>query len=128
MPGGRNGRSGQDDDRRGEENGRREKSRSPHRANSSEGSLSIDDLKKIVADSITAQMPKVIIEASKVARENLTLDKDESAKALTAEVKKLKQSHENLTLVSEAATLKNDGMLSMLLMMFFQHHLLFMDA
>ena len=73
--------------------------------------IGLDDLKKIVADSITAQLPTVIIEASKVARENLTLDKDELAKALTAEVKKLKQSHKNLTLVSEAATLKSDGML-----------------
>ena len=111
MPDKRNGRRGEENERRGDGNGSREKSRSPHRTNSPESSLSIDDLKKIVADSITAQLPTVIIEASKVARENLTLDKDESAKALTAEVKKLKQSHKNLTLVSEAATLKNDGML-----------------
>ena len=97
--------------KQGEHSGGRSRSRSPHRAEPPQSTLSIDELKRIVADTITAQLPTVIIEASKVAREGLAMDKDESSKALTAEVKKLKQSHENLTLVSEAAALKSEGMI-----------------
>ena len=71
--------------------------------------LSVEDLKKLVSDSITSQLPTIIVEASKVARAGLSVDREDSAKQMAKEMKQLKQSHEDLATVSKAAALKSEG-------------------
>ena len=89
----------------------RSRSRSPVRQEepAAERVMTVDDLKQIVAETIAQQMPSMIIEASKVAKETISSDRDESGKAMAAEMKKLKQSHQSLELVSKAASLKSEG-------------------
>ena len=87
----------------------RDRSRSPIRGENSGELMSIDDLKKVVADAIAAQLPTVIIEASKVARAALTVDREENAREMAAELRKLKQDHEDLALTSKASILKSEG-------------------
>ena len=71
--------------------------------------LSVTDLKKFVTESIASQLPTIIVEASKVARAGLMVDKEDSAKQMAKEMKQLKQSHEDLATVSKAASLKSEG-------------------
>ena len=99
----------------------RTRSRSPLNRTSGQGErtdaasgadfLSVTDLKKLVTDSIASQIPTIIVEASKVARAGLTVDKEDSAKQMAKEMKQLKQSHEDLTTVSKAASLKSEGIM-----------------
>ena len=71
--------------------------------------MTADELSRIINSAIQNQMPRLIIEASKVARENLAQERDEAQNALKAEVKKLKQSHAELELSSKANALKTEG-------------------
>lgn len=71
--------------------------------------MTAEDLSKIVNNAIQSQMPRMIIEASKVARENLAQERDVAQISLKAEVKRLKQSHAELELSSKANALKTDG-------------------
>ena len=91
---------------------RKDRSRSPHgrgeTQNENEG-FTIDDLRKVVADAVAAQLPTVIIEASKVAKETLNNDRDETHREMSAQIKKLKQQQEDLALVSKASGLKSEG-------------------
>ena len=89
----------------------RERSRSPISRDSRSdagSSLSIEDLKKIVIDSIAQQMPKMIIETSKVVKESLSLDREESSK-FSAEMKQIKMRQEDLATLSKAASLSSQG-------------------
>ena len=90
----------------------RDRSRSPTRAHDhsdqNEG-ISIEDLRKVVADAVAAQLPTVIIEASKVAKETLSNDRDETHREMAAQIKKLKQEQEDLALISKASGLKSEG-------------------
>ena len=67
------------------------------------------DFQKMMVDTMKAQMPSMIIEASKVARASISADQDESKRAMAAEMKKLKQSHADLALMSKVSNLKSDG-------------------
>ena len=62
--------------------------------------------------AMQAQMPKMIIEASKVAREQLAQERDDSASALKATIKKLEQSQAEMSLKTDANSLKTEGLLS----------------
>ncbi len=101
------------------EGSRRSRSRSPLREEPTERVMTVDDLKRIVAESIAQQMPSIVIEASKVAKETFASDRDESGKAMAAEMKKLKQSHQSLELVSKAASLKSEGICHLIIVVVF---------
>ena len=89
----------------------RSRSRSPIR-DQEEETISVTDFQRMMVETMKAQMPTMIIEASKVARASLTADRDESNRAMAAEIKSLKQSHADLALMSKANSLKSDGMIS----------------
>ena len=95
------------------ENERNERAGPTDRTEAAQSSefISVDDLKKLVSDSITSQLPTIIVEASKVARAGLSVDKEDSAKQMAKEMKQLKQSHEDLATVSKAASLKSEGIM-----------------
>ena len=86
----------------------RSRSRSPIRTEEKE-TISVSDFQRMMVETMRAQMPTMIIEASKVARASLTADRDESNRAMAAEIKSLKQSHADLALMSKANGLKSDG-------------------
>ena len=77
-------------------------------ARGEESFISVEEMQKLISDSITKAMPTVIIEASKVARAGIQADQ-ESSKEITKQMKQLQQSQENLATVSKAASLKSDG-------------------
>ena len=87
----------------------RSRSRSPVRTNNEVETVSMADFQKMMVDTMKAQMPSMIIEASKVARASISADQDESKRAMAAEMKKLKQSHADLALMSKVSNLKSDG-------------------
>ena len=87
----------------------RSRSRSPIQMEGEEESISVSDFQRMMVETMRAQMPTMIIEASKVARASLTADRDESNRAMAAEIKSLKQSHADLALMSKSNSLKSDG-------------------
>ena len=101
----------------------RSRSRSPIRMEGEEESISVSDFQRMMVETMRAQMPTMIIEASKVARASLTADRDESNRAMAAEIKSLKQSHADLALLSKANSLKSDGTILFNLILL-EYHLL----
>ena len=86
---------------------RTERSRSP---------LKEDDLRRIVSETMSAQIPRLIMETSKVVTEQITSDSQDNAKSFTAfsqEMKVLKQKQEEVAYLSKAASLKSDGTLGL---------------
>ena len=67
------------------------------------------DLGDMLNSAIQAQMPRMIIEASKVAREQLQSERDDTQKSFAAKFKRLEQSQVELTLNQKAGNLKTDG-------------------
>ena len=94
----------------GDSSGRvRSRSRSPVHQEQRGGELSVEDLQRLVTDSITAQMPRMIVETSKVVRESILSDREDSSKLMSQEMKLLKQRQEDLSVLSKAASLKSEG-------------------
>ena len=92
--------------------GHRERSRSPHE---SEKSLTEDDLRRIVTESMKLQIPSLIVETSKVVSAQMSNEGQETAKSFTTfsqEMKLLKQRQEEVAYLSKAASLKSNGTLS----------------
>ena len=90
-----------------ERSDRTERSRSP---------LKEDDLRRIVSETMSAQIPRLIMETSKVVTEQITSDSQDDAKSFTAfsqEMKVLKQKQEEVAYLSKAASLKSDGTLGL---------------
>ena len=106
-------------DKRSDKDNNRARSRSPHE--SAENSLTEDDLRRIVSESMRAQIPSLILETSKVVSEQIAdkvdkvaSDGQESNKSFTAfsqEMKVLKQKQEEVAYLSKAASLKSEGKL-----------------
>ena len=74
--------------------------------------LRADDLKRIIADSVAAQLPRLIMETSKVVTEQMEAERGESSRSFTSfshEMKKMRQRQEEIAIESKAASLKGDG-------------------
>ena len=102
----RNPEAGSDANNR-ERGNRTDRSRSP---------LKEDDLRRIVSDTMSAQIPRLILETSKVVTEQIATDGQDTAKSFTAfsqEMKILKQKQEEVAYLSKAASLKSDGTLGL---------------
>ena len=95
-------------------NGDRERSDRTERTERSRSPLKEDDLRRIVSETMSAQIPRLILETSKVVTEQISTDGQDSAKSFTAfsqEMKVLKQKQEEVAYLSKAASLKSDGIL-----------------
>ena len=78
--------------------------------------LSEDDLRRIVSETMSSQIPRLIMETSKVVTEQISSDGQDNAKSFTAfsqEMKVLKQKQEEVAYLSKAASLKSDGTLGL---------------
>ena len=87
----------------------RDRSRSPLKEN-----ITQEDLRRIVAETMATQIPRLILETSKVVSEQIASDGQDNVKSYTAfsqEMKALKQKQEEVAYLSKAASLKSDGML-----------------
>ena len=76
---------------------------------STSATFTAQDLGIMLNSAIQAQMPRMIIEASKVAREELASERDDTQRSFTAKFKKLEQSQAELTIQQKASSLKTDG-------------------
>ena len=106
--GGKKGGGGQSDETR------RSRSRSPLGKDKADGSrssslLTIEEMKSMMAELMSASMPKIIIEASKVAREGLAVD-NETSRQMAKDMRLLKQGQEEIAQTSKAALLKTEGL------------------
>ena len=113
MPGDKKG-GGNDADGRS-----RSRSRSPLRPeNSGSGFLSVEEMKEMMGDVLKASLPKIIIEASKVAREGLVAD-NETTRKMAKDMRLLKQNQEEIAQVSKAALLKSEGLFFLMIQQIF---------
>ena len=104
MPGDKKGGGGDENERS------RSRSRSPLRPeNSGLSFLSVEEMKSMLGDVLKASLPKIIIEASKVAREGLVAD-NETTRKMAKDMRLLKQNQEEIAQVSKAALLKSEGL------------------
>ena len=104
MPGDKKGGGGDENERS------RSRSRSPLRPeNSGSSFLSVEEMKSMMGDVLKASLPKIIIEASKVAREGLVAD-NETTRKMAKDMRLLKQNQEEIAQVSKAALLKSEGL------------------
>ena len=89
----------------------RDRSRSPVDGgrDANAATFSAQELGDMLNSAIQAQMPRMIIEASKVAREQLESDRDDAQKSFAAKFRRLEQSQAELTLNQKASSLKTDG-------------------
>ena len=90
----------------------RDRSRSPLRRgqdNEEMEALTVTDFQRMMVETMRAQMPTMIIEASKVARASLAADRDDTNRVMAAEMKKMKLSQTDLALATKASVLKSDG-------------------
>ena len=79
------------------------------------GTVDRDDLGRIVSEAMAAQLPRLIMETSKVVTEQLGAemrDRDDSSRSLsnfTQEMKQMKLCQEEIRIQTKAAGLKSDG-------------------
>ena len=86
----------------------RERSRSPVR----ESGFSKEEMVDIMKETMAAQIPRLILETSKVVQEQLAADQQESQRSFTAfslEMKKLKLRQEEVAAQGKASAFKGDG-------------------
>ena len=70
------------------------------------------DLGRIVSEAVAAQLPRLILETSKVVSEQMEAERGDSSRPFTSfslEMKKMKQRQEEIVIQSKAAALKSDG-------------------
>ena len=85
--------------------------RSP-RGENQDGTIGEDDLKRIMAETMAAQLPRLIMEASKVVTEQLGAERSDAARSFTTfshEMKQLKLKQEEIAIQTKANGLKADG-------------------
>ena len=95
------------------EKGSNKRGRSPSPAPTE--AVSQDELKRIMSEAMAAQLPRLILETSKVVTEQLSAelrDREDSTRSLssfTQEMKQMKLRQEEISIESKAASLKSDG-------------------
>ena len=90
----------------------RARSRSPHGETSNTETLSKEDLMEMMSQTMTAQLPRLIMETSKVVAAQLASDNEENARSFTSmsqEMKKMKLRQEEVSAQARAGALKSDG-------------------
>ena len=95
-----------------EDRGKEKSAKGDPSSNASEPSLRENDLKRIIADSVAAQLPRLILETSKVVSEQMEAERGESSRSFTSfsqEMKKMRQRQEEIAIELKAAALKSDG-------------------
>ena len=86
----------------------RERSRSPLRS----PAFSKEEMLELMKETMAAQLPRLILETSKVVQEQMAADQQESQKLFTAfsqEMKKLKLRQEEVAAQGKASALKGNG-------------------
>ena len=92
---------------------REKRGRSP--SPSPQESVGPDDIKRIMSEAMAAQLPRLILETTKVVTEQLGAemrDRDDSSRSFsnfTQEMKQMKLRQEEISIQSKAAGLKSDG-------------------
>ena len=79
---------------------------------STDHSIGESELKRIMSEAMTAQLPKIILEASKVVSEQIEAERGESSRSFSSfshEMKMMKQRQEEIAIQSKAASFKSDG-------------------
>ena len=95
------------------EKAREKRGRSP--SQSPQESVGPDDIKRIMSEAMAAQLPRLILETTKVVTEQLGAemrDRDDSSRSFTnftQEMKQMKLRQEEISIQSKAAGLKSDG-------------------
>lgn len=99
-----NKRKNDDDSRSGDKHAR------GSRDDSSE-SINESDLKRIMSEAVAAQIPRLILETSKVVTEQLGAERNESRSftSFSQEMKAMRQRQDEIAIQSKAAALKSDG-------------------
>ena len=94
----------------------RDRSRSPVQRPSE--TLTEDDLRRIVSETMKNQIPTLIMEASKVVMEQLATESQDaqtkSFSSFTQEMKQLKARQEEVSYEAKAAALKTEGIFSVM--------------
>ena len=88
--------------------------------NSSSG-FSKEELMNFMSNAMSAQMPKLILEASKVVSAQIQAENQENSRSFTAfsqEMKQLKLRQEEVAAQAKAGTLKGEGIFSLKLSIF----------
>ena len=94
-------------DERGKDKAPRDRDSSPSGSGIAEA-----DLGRIVSEAVAAQLPRLILETSKVVSEQMEAERGDSSRSFTSfsvEMKKMKQRQEEIAIQSKAAALKSDG-------------------
>ena len=99
-----NKRKNDDDSRSGDKHAR------GSRDDSSE-SINESDLKRIMSEAVAAQIPRLILETSKVVTEQLGAERNESRSftSFSQEMMAMRQRQDEIAIQSKAAALKSDG-------------------
>ena len=73
--------------------------------------ISENDLKRIMSEAVAAQIPRLILETSKVVTEQLGAERNESRSftSFSQEMKAMRQRQDEIAIQSKAAALKSDG-------------------
>ena len=101
----------------GKDSGGRDRSRSPlgdspPPPSSSNETFSRQDLMQFMSDAMSAQLPRLIVETSKVVQAQMQSENQDSARSFTAfshEMKKMKLRQEEVESTAKAASLKTEG-------------------
>ena len=88
-----------------------DKDKDASRANlSDEESISQADLKRIMSEAVAAQLPRLILETSKVVSEQLAeQNESRSFVSFSQEMRLIRQRQEELATETKAASLKSEG-------------------
>ena len=99
-----NKRKNDDDSRSGDKHARGSRDDSCESINES-------DLKRIMSEAVAAQIPRLILETSKVVTEQLGAERSESRSftSFSQEMKAMRQRQDEIAIQSKAAALKSDG-------------------
>ena len=87
-------------------------SRDPSRSPLRSSPLTKEEIKDMMSETLSAQIPRLILETSKVVQEQLASDQLDSQRSFTAfsqEMKKMKLRQEEVAAQSKAGQLKSEG-------------------
>ena len=86
--------------------------KAPRNQSPSRSGIAEADLGRIVSEAVAAQLPRLILETSKVVSEQMEAERGDSSRSFTSfslEMKKMKQRQEEIAIQSKAAALKSEG-------------------
>ena len=90
----------------------RDRSRSPVPTASRSESFTKDDLMEMMSQTMTAQLPRLIMETSKVVAAQMASENEENVRSFTSmsqEMKRMKLRQEEVSAQARAGALKSDG-------------------